>query len=235
MKNKIADKHHNEPIFPKGVNFTPVPSPLLGSMLKEISDYDELVCLLRFINLLHTRNQKPKWINQNQLMSDEVLQAVVGSTDDIFHALNKCVARGTILRASSDDPDNIQILVLNSFDAEMIIKRIIKDGQATTFDIIENNNERENIFSLYENNIGALSPFITEELKHAQKVYPAEWIHDAFREAVLNNARSWRYIQSILENWNSKGRAYRDDPNRRRSGQTRRHIKEVGQGTNSRY
>ena len=44
--------------------------------------------------------------------------------------------------------------------------------------------ERPNIFVLYEQNIGLLSPLIAEDLKDAADQYPAEWIEAAFREAV---------------------------------------------------
>jgi DnaD/phage-associated family protein len=66
---------------------------------------------------------------------------------------------------------------------------------------------RPNIFGLYEQNIGLLTPMISEELKAAEKEYPEEWIRDAFKEAVDLNKRSWRYIQRVLEKWSSEGRS----------------------------
>jgi DnaD/phage-associated family protein len=66
--------------------------------------------------------------------------------------------------------------------------------------------DRANIFTLYEQNIGILTPLIAEELKEAEKTYPASWIEDAFKEAVRLNKRSWRYISRILENWAAQGK-----------------------------
>ncbi len=66
--------------------------------------------------------------------------------------------------------------------------------------------ERPNIFVLYEQNIGLLSPLIAEELKEAADHYPAEWIEAAFREAVLYNKRNWKYIRAILRRWETEGR-----------------------------
>jgi DNA replication protein len=66
--------------------------------------------------------------------------------------------------------------------------------------------ERPNIFVLYEQNIGLLSPLIAEELKEAADRYPAEWIEAAFREAVLYNKRNWKYIRAILRRWETEGR-----------------------------
>lgn len=66
--------------------------------------------------------------------------------------------------------------------------------------------ERPNIFVLYEQNIGLLSPLVAEELKDAAERYPADWIEAAFREAVQLNKRNWRYINAILKRWETEGR-----------------------------
>src|SRR6185312_575231 len=66
--------------------------------------------------------------------------------------------------------------------------------------------ERPNIFVLYEQNIGLLSPLIADELKDAADQYPAEWIEAAFREAVQHNKRKWSYIRAILRRWETEGR-----------------------------
>ena len=74
--------------------------------------------------------------------------------------------------------------------------------------------ERPPIFVLYEQNIGLLTPMIAEELRDAEKTYPADWIADAFREAVELNKRSWRYVLRILERWRHEGRGSGTDAGR---------------------
>ncbi|MGZ3644416.1 MAG: DnaD domain-containing protein [Ktedonobacteraceae bacterium] len=66
--------------------------------------------------------------------------------------------------------------------------------------------ERPNIFVLYEQNIGLLSPLLADELKDAADQYPEEWIEAAFREAVQHNKRKWSYIRAILRRWETEGR-----------------------------
>jgi DNA replication protein len=66
--------------------------------------------------------------------------------------------------------------------------------------------ERPNIFVLYEQNIGLLSPLLADELKDAADQYPADWIESAFREAVQHNKRKWSYIRAILRRWETEGR-----------------------------
>ncbi len=66
--------------------------------------------------------------------------------------------------------------------------------------------ERPNIYVLYEQNIGLLTPIMAEKLQDSETRYPREWIEAAFEEAVLNNKRNWRYIERILERWTAEGR-----------------------------
>ena len=77
--------------------------------------------------------------------------------------------------------------------------------------------EQPNIFALYEQNIGMLTPLIADELRDAEKNYPAEWLAEAFKEAVKANKRSWRYVSRILERWSTEGK---------KDGTHQRYIKE---------
>ena len=55
---------------------------------------------------------------------------------------------------------------------------------------------------------------IAEELREAEKIYPATWIKEAIKEAVARNKRNWRYIAAILERWATEGKGdgtYRRD------------------------
>lgn len=65
---------------------------------------------------------------------------------------------------------------------------------------------RPNEFSIFENNIGILTPLIADAIKDALQHYPAQWVADAIREAALKNGRSWAYISSILKRWEKEGR-----------------------------
>jgi DNA replication protein len=66
--------------------------------------------------------------------------------------------------------------------------------------------DRPNIFVLYEQNIGLLTPLIADQLRDAANQYPQEWIEAAFREAVQYNKRNWKYISAILRRWETEGR-----------------------------
>ena len=66
--------------------------------------------------------------------------------------------------------------------------------------------ERPNIFSLYEQNIGMITPMLADKLRRAERDYPDSSQRDAFDIAVTNNKRNWAYIQRILENWAKHGK-----------------------------
>ena len=50
--------------------------------------------------------------------------------------------------------------------------------------------ERPNVFRLYEQNIGLLTPLLADQLIDALETYPAEWIEEAIAESVSYNRRS---------------------------------------------
>ena len=101
--------------------------------------------------------------------------------------------------------------------------RRTEDETVETYEAIPSLTLRDNIFSLYEQNIGMITPMIAEELKEAERLYPEEWIKQAFEEAVMLNKHSWRYISRILEHWASEGKE---------SGEYRRSSKE---GSSDKY
>jgi DnaD/phage-associated family protein len=71
--------------------------------------------------------------------------------------------------------------------------------------------DQPNIFQLYEQHIGPLTPMIADTLREAERIYPADWIEEAIRLAVENNVRRWRYVDAILRRGQEEGRDDRKD------------------------
>ena len=65
---------------------------------------------------------------------------------------------------------------------------------------------RPNLFKLYEDNIGPLTPMVADLLQEDAREFPAEWFEDAIKEALSHNARKWSYVRAILKNWKENGR-----------------------------
>jgi len=75
---------------------------------------------------------------------------------------------------------------------------------------------------LYEENIGPLKPALREEFNDFIDDFrgPETWIQLAFKVALSYNKRSWRYIRTILEDWEEKGGP--DDDKSRQPGAKRK-------------
>lgn len=61
------------------------------------------------------------------------------------------------------------------------------------------------ISSLYEDNIGRLTPAIAERLKDIAGEYPGGWFEEALKDAVGLEHRNLKYIEAILERWKEEG------------------------------
>jgi DnaD/phage-associated family protein len=202
--------------FPGKVMHTPVPNPVFGPLLEQIDDLVELKLTLRLVWLFHQKRGYPRYVTLLETLKDQVLVRSTGASGDeaesiIRRALSAAVDRGTLVSAAIErNAKPISVYILNT---EANVRAIRELGEVTGgyLDVVdETSNDAEtrpNIFALYEDNIGMLSPIIADELKLAEEAYPQEWIEDAFRRAVAQNKRSWRYIAAILERWEREGRS----------------------------
>ena len=60
--------------------------------------------------------------------------------------------------------------------------------------------------TLFEQNVGMITPLIADMIRDAVMDYPAaEWYEAAFRIAVKNNARNLNYVLAILKSWKENG------------------------------
>ena len=65
----------------------------------------------------------------------------------------------------------------------------------------------ENIYTIYSQEVGSLTPFIKELLEDIEKDYPETWFKKAVKEAKRSATRgvSINYIESILKRWKAEG------------------------------
>ena len=62
------------------------------------------------------------------------------------------------------------------------------------------------LFKVYEENIGMLTPIIGDKIADARGQYGSSWVTDAIKESVSYEKRSWAYCAKILERWKREGR-----------------------------
>jgi DnaD/phage-associated family protein len=72
--------------------------------------------------------------------------------------------------------------------------------------VVDGNGQRPNIFKIYEQEIGAITPMLAEELKDVEKDFPDGWFKKAVKEAKLSTTRiSLKYVVKILDRWKAEG------------------------------
>ena len=144
-------------------------------------------------------------------LSDDPQQARA----DLEESLTRCLQRNTFMKATLELENGAEdFYFLNTPKGRAAI-RAIERGEwrhsgdpASPIELFE---ETPNIYELYEENIGPLTPMIAETLKDAEDTYPQQWIEDAVRIAVENNVRRWSYVEAILKRWQEGGRDERTD------------------------
>lgn len=63
------------------------------------------------------------------------------------------------------------------------------------------NNSRENIFGIYEQEIGPLTRIISEKLVDLEEFYSEDWVKRAISVAVFAGEKKMRFIEGILSKW----------------------------------
>ena len=206
--------------FGRGMQFTPVPNAMLGPLLEHIQDAAELKVTLRSIGLFHRKRGGPQTAGLNEFLNDATLlrgfkKGGKNPREEIRRGLELAVSRGTLLMHQHDgDDESSQVFVLNTDAGRRLLARLrrgegLESSEKGAFrqEIEEEPaGAKPNIFALYEDNIGTLSPILAEQLREAESAYPGDWINDAFQIAVAENKRNWRYIAGILRRWAAEGK-----------------------------
>jgi DnaD/phage-associated family protein len=63
----------------------------------------------------------------------------------------------------------------------------------------------QDLFTIYQNEIGNLTPFIADGLKDWEREYPKEWFAPAIKDAIEHGARNFKYVDTILRRWKVQG------------------------------
>jgi DnaD/phage-associated family protein len=196
------------------------------ALLPAIDDLPELKVTLHLFWKLNRKKGYPRCVSLDELLHDgPLLQGLRipgrNPADVLREGLGRARARGTVLSLVAQGDGEKTWLFLNTPHGREAVERISR-GEVSLPGIgplaeprVEV--ERPTVFALYEQNIGLLQPMIAEELREAEQTYPRDWIEEAFRIAVGNNARNWRYIRAILERWTREGKDGGEAP----SGQER--------------
>jgi len=200
------------------MKFTAVPDFFLSKLLPQISDIAELKTTLHIFQVLYHKRGYPRLTTYKELAGNKSLMSSLKGdaqpADKVLRrALEMAGERGTILHLELDkDGTSEDIYFLNTEADRQVMAKIQKgelnlSGLKAKEPTYIDTEEPPDIFTLYEQNIGMLTPMIADELRDAEQLYPQYWIRDAIKEAVTFNKRNWRYVAKILENWSTEGKS----------------------------
>ncbi|MFN8530997.1 MAG: DnaD domain protein [Anaerolineae bacterium] len=204
--------------FPPGKPRTiSLPAAFITDLLPLIDDLAELKVILFTFWAVQQREGQYRYVRMQEYAHDAALMDGIQSAAPeaapevtLSAALAKAVARGALLRVEIELKSGVETLYFINAEPGRAALAQIEAGRwqpgSDEFPI-EILPERPNMFRLYEENIGALTPLIVDALKDAERDYPSGWVEEAIRTAVQNNARSWRYIQAVLKRREQEGKS----------------------------
>lgn len=201
--------------FPPGKTpLISVPSLFFSELLPLIDHLGELKVTLYCFWALQRQEGQYRYVRLNEMLNDDILLAGLNVPDEqqkqaLLDVLERAVTRGTLLHVAIHLQHEIEnIYFMNTINGRNAIEAIEKGDwiPGTTNRPIELIIARPNIFVLYEQNIGAITPYIADQLRSAESDYPQAWLTEAIYIAVEGNKRSWRYINAILERWHREGK-----------------------------
>jgi DNA replication protein len=201
--------------FPEGkARLIPIPEAFFRQVLLEIDDLAELKLTVHIFWRLDQMEGAFRYLHLAELVQDQALLAGFGSDAEqsrqaLGDALEQAVLRGVLLRADWQSTSGTETLYFLNSPKGRAALQAIQEGKwkpVLSTPVVEPPPEAPNIFRLYEENIGPLTPMIAETLGEAEDTYPAAWIAEAIGIAVKNNKRTWRYIGAILERWQREGK-----------------------------
>lgn len=120
-------------------------------------------------------------------------------------------------------------------------KESIKESINNNNNYIDNNNNNittvtdpekteitpDDICSLYEDEIGLLTPLMRKNIEESLDTFPADWVVDAIKTASEANVKKWSYIAKVLGNWARDGKpdlATPDEASKYTSGEFGKYV-----------
>src|SRR5579859_4460665 len=170
-----------------------VPNAFFSELLPLIDDLAELKLTVYCFWALQQRDSKYRYIRLRDLREDRIFLASLDADADraqqaLDGALKSAVERGTLLHTAIPGPDEDHLYFMNTEKGRTAVAALergdwLPGPKDQPVALIE---ERPNIFALYEQNIGPLTPILADILRDAENTYPASWVEEAMKVSVEN-------------------------------------------------
>lgn len=206
--------------FPGAAKGTAVPNLFFDTVLPRMESPAELLVFLWAARLSQEQKGEARCVTAEEIWAHaparQTFESMAGGRDALDGALDACVRLGALIATRLSGPGApVLVYFVNNPQSRRAITRA-RSGQLTLRAGATvtpwRPDDRPDIYRLYEEHIGTITPMVAERLASAADEYPEDWVVDAFREAAERNARSWRYIERILQSWASEGHGHEAAP-----------------------
>lgn len=193
-----------------------LPSRFFTDLLPIIDDLAELKVTMYAYSWLWQKEGDYRYLRRRDFLNSDSLMEGLAVIDPnakpeaiLDKALERTVERQTLLRADAELIDKTEVLYFFHTERGRVAVTLVRIGEWVPGDLdnpVEILPDRRNIYQLFEEYIGGMTPRITEELKDFEKELPERWIKDAIILAVERNARSWHFVRAVLDRWSREGK-----------------------------
>lgn len=201
--------------FPGIGKATAIPNLFLTTVLPELESVDALLAFLLVSQVTQEQRGEAPFATADQIWATpgarKTFNRLGGGREGLERGLEACREAAALLGVRLNGPAGSEWLYfVNNPASRKAIARAragdLKLKPETVVAPIETE-ARPDIFRMYEEQVGTITPLVGDRLIDAEETYPLEWIREAFREAAELNIRNWRYIERILQRWAEEGRA----------------------------
>ena len=196
-----------------------IPDQFVTELLPLIDNLTELKITLYALWFIQKSGDEMNPIILKDFLSDSQFIAGLGNNlaerkKKLIEGLEKTLKRGSLITGASKPYFEASRFFLNSPRGRKALVMASNNTVSTDKNKIKTEKfEKQNIFHLYEENFGPLTPMIADALRDTEKTYSMQWINEAMHIAIKNNVRRWRYVEAILKSWHEEGHHGTDKEN----------------------
>lgn len=185
-----------------------IPSVFFAELLPLIDDFAELKVTLFVMWALQQREGTYRYLRRADF-DGEAARVHGLDAEMLAQGLARTLARGTLITATLTlDTQAETLYFANSPAGRDAVAQVHAGhwlpGEGGTPVVILP--PRPTVYHLYEENIGALTPLVADDLKDTESEFGSEALTEAIRYAVTAEKRSMRYIRAVLEGWKREGK-----------------------------
>jgi len=180
-----------------------LPETFVRELLPLIDDLDELKVTLYCTWAIQQQNT-PRHNDYTYLRARDVIDGIergglVADGEALQVALQRAIARGTLIGVVVETSGRSEVIYFLNTEHGRVAADALEAGEWHPAEAGQV--DRPNIYRLYEQHFGVLTPAIGDVLRDVEATYPFDLISAAIEQAAAKNIRHWKYVENVLKRW----------------------------------